>query len=228
MPRNYAIIVAAGKGERFGSRIPKQFHPLDDGKPVLLRTVETFYEAGFDPDSVIVVLSHEMVECWTESCSKHGLPTPAIAEGGDTRFASVNNALSSRRFEYGDKILVHDGARPLVSIDLIKRVIKELDSCPAVVPAVAVTDSLRVVATDGSSKVVDRSLYRAIQTPQGFDALTLRNAYDTPFSKTFTDDATVAEASGCPIRLIDGETTNIKITTPSDLAVARELLAGRK
>ncbi len=225
MARTYLIIVAAGAGSRFGSTLPKQFHLLGrPPRPVLMHTVDAFRVAGIPDADITVVLSPQMTDYWRELCGEHGFASPRIVEGGETRFHSVRNAIRTLDIAPGDRILVHDGARPLVSITLINRVINALTNHAAVVPAVPVTDSLRRVTADGTTAAVDRAPFRSVQTPQGFDAATLAAAYDTDFVSTFTDDASVVESAGTPIAIVDGEPTNIKITSPRDLAIATALM----
>lgn len=217
--QTHIIIVAAGTGNRFGSTLPKQFHLLD-GRPVLMRAIDAFVPYGM----VTVVLSADMTDFWHQLCLQHGFTSPHVVTGGATRFESVRNALTAIDPAPGDVVLVHDGARPLVSDSLICRVIEALSQHEAVVPAVAVTDSLRRVAADLTSCAVDRAPLRAVQTPQGFRADLLTDAYRQPYRDTFTDDASVAEAAGASVAIVDGDRRNIKITSPDDIAIATALL----
>lgn len=224
---NKVIIVAAGTGSRFGCNVPKQFLPFGPGgMPVLMHTVTAFRNAGIADEDIRVVVSASMKDFWTDLCARFGFDSPRVADGGETRFHSVRNAL--RTFDFGpdDNVLVHDGVRPLVGRSLILKVIDSLNrGSEAVVPAVAVTDSLRTVGADGSSAAVDRARFRSVQTPQGFKALKLLAAYDVEFNERFTDDASVAQYAGMKIDLTEGESENIKITGPRDLAIAECLSA---
>ena len=222
---NHVIIVASGSGTRFGGSVPKQFLPLgESSRPVLMHTVEAFIKAGIDCNNIKVAISENMAQYWLELCDRFDFRTPSIVFGGKTRFDSVSNALKDMRCDEQDNILIHDGVRPLVSTELINRVIKSLEDNVAVIPATCVTDSLRHIENDGHSTIVNRDRFRSVQTPQGFKAGLLLKAYQQPYNEAFTDDASVVEFLGQQIHLIDGETTNLKITNPVDLIVARCLL----
>lgn len=221
----HVVIVAAGSGTRFGGGIPKQYQLLD-GRPVVIRTIEAFRRVL--PDSRIqLVISESMEPLWNELAAEAGFESPRTVYGGATRFESVKNALEDIReagVEDGDIILVHDGARPLVTPAMVERVVEETRRSGAVVPVVPVTDSLRQVAADRSSRQVERSVIRAVQTPQGFDARLLLAAYHGGYRPEFTDDASVVEAYGKPVTLVDGDLRNIKITNRGDLEIAEVLL----
>ena len=207
------IIVAGGSGARMGARLPKQFLPLD-GRPVLMHTVQRFADAL--PQSRIVVVL----------CRRHGFAVPHIVcTGGANRFESVSNGL--RHAGEAELIAVHDGVRPLVSREIIERATEDARTYGAVIPVVRPIDSMRRIDRDGS-RIVDRSLYRIVQTPQVFRADILRNAYARPFDERFTDDASVVEAAGQPVYLCEGSYENIKITTPVDMLTAEALLAQRQ
>ena len=202
------IIVAGGSGARMGARLPKQFLPLD-GRPVLMHTVQRFADA-LPQSRIVVVLPSSHIEYWDKLCRRHGFAVPHIVcTGGANRFESVSNGL--RHAGEAELIAVHDGVRPLVSREIIERA----------------TDSMRRIDRDGS-RIVDRSLYRIVQTPQVFRADILRNAYARPFDERFTDDASVVEAAGQPVYLCEGSYENIKITTPVDMLTAEALLAQRQ
>ncbi len=214
---NYHIIVAAGSGSRYGAGLPKQFRPLW-GRPVLMTTIERLREAA--PDArIIVVLSAEMVDFWHELCQRHSFAVPvAIAHGGASRAESVRNALALISPDTAGWISVHDAARPMVTPAMFGRLLAALPGADGVIPAVAVTDSLRLVEADGSSRAVDRTLYRAVQTPQLFDARKLLHANRQPLRPEFTDDASVMEAAGyTALRLVEGDPRNIKITHAGDI-----------
>ena len=209
------VIVAAGSGTRFGGELPKQYLPLA-GKPMLMHTIEAFRKA-LPAGETVLVLSASMIPLWQDLCATHGVESPRIIEGGATRWESVKHAIDALAdAPAGATVLIHDGARPLVSADLIKRVV-----------AYAVTDSLRKISENGvSSEAVDRSLYRAVQTPQAFSLWRLREAYSLPYDEAFTDDASVMAAAGFEnIVLVEGSSDNIKITTPLDMAVAEARLS---
>ena len=216
----YAIIVAGGRGLRMGGELPKQFLPLS-GKPVLMRTLELFEG---EVSRIILVLPEDHIPFWQELCEQyHFTLTHTVALGGETRFHSVRSGLSHLPQE--GLVAVHDGVRPLVSRVLIRRSFEEAARSGAALPACPVTDSLRLRQDEGKSEAVDRSRYVAVQTPQTFDLGRLQQAYEQAYSPLFTDDASVYEAASLgSITLIDGEETNIKLTTPRDLLLAELLL----
>lgn len=215
-----AIIVAGGSGTRMGSAVPKQFL-LVAGKPILQHTLEVFHR--FDENMFLVlVLPHHQIAYWEDLCCQYAFSVPyVVAEGGETRFHSVKNglALVPEDVEY---IGVHDGVRPLVSMDTLKRCFS--GEAKAIVPVVDLNDSIRCLY-DGGSQSVDRSKYKAVQTPQVFHRECILSAYNQPYEAVFTDDASVVEKAGYPIELTVGNRENIKITTPLDLRLAEWLLA---
>lgn len=223
MSRNNVIIVAGGKGLRMGSELPKQFIPIG-GKPVLMHTVEAFYRFDYRINIILVLpLSHQGY--WKELCAEYSFRIPhTIAMGGDTRFQSVKNGLTL--VEEG-LVGVQDGVRPFGSVDMIKRCYDAAHTYRAVIPVIDSTDSLREMVGEKDSRIVDRSKIRLVQTPQVFHADVLLNAYQTEYKDTFTDDASVVEASGTAIHLVKGEVTNIKITTPLDLKIGELICHSR-
>ena len=216
----YAIIVAGGRGLRMGGELPKQFLPLS-GKPVLMRTLELFEG---EVSRIILVLPEDHIPFWQELCERYHFTLPhTVALGGETRFHSVRSGLSHLPQE--GLVAVHDGVRPLDVSELIHRSFEEAERSGAALPACPVTDSLRLRQDEGKSEAVDRSRYVAVQTPQTFDLGRLQQAYEQAYSPLFTDDASVYEAASLgSITLIDGEETNIKLTTPRDLLLAELLL----
>lgn len=216
----YAIIVAGGRGLRMGGELPKQFLPLS-GKPVLMRTLELFEG---EVSRIILVLPEDHIPFWKELCQRYHFTLPhTVALGGETRFHSVRSGLS--HLPQAGLVAVHDGVRPLASRALIRRSFEEAERSGAALPACPVTDSLRLHQEEGKSEAVDRSRYMAVQTPQTFDLGRLQQAYEQAYSPLFTDDASVYEAASLgSITLIDGEETNIKLTTPRDLLLAELLL----
>lgn len=217
------IIVAGGKGLRIGGELPKQFIPIG-GKPILMHTIEAFYNYNKNIHIVLVLpASHR--DYWAGLCVEYNFTIPhVITLGGETRFHSVKNGLDL----ITDGIVgVHDGARPFVSVNLIKNCYESAKELGAVIPVINPIDSLRQITEGGNSHIVDRSKIRAVQTPQIFNVDVLKKAYETDFSPQFTDDASVVESSGVKVHLIDGEVTNIKVTTPFDLQIA-ELLVNKK
>lgn len=205
---------------RMGSEMPKQFLEIG-GKPILRHTVERFLSAVEDLE-IILVIHPDFRQYWKDynrACDF--LDRYILAEGGITRFHSVQNAL--KYVQDGSIVAIHDAVRPIVGTELIRRLFAEAETWPAVIPAVPVVDSLREISGDSSSPV-DRSRFVCVQTPQVFQADVLKAAYRQAYSQVFTDDASVVEAYGCQVRLVPGEKTNIKITTREDLSLASALL----
>lgn len=223
---NVHIVVAAGSGSRFGSDLPKQFCLLA-GRPMLMTSLSRLDECA--PGArIIVVLSESMFEPWREMCRRYDFRLPhEIVGGGATRAESVKNALSTLDPARVGWISVHDAARPLVTRPMIDRLVAAVSGgAPGAIPVVAVTDSLRLIDDDGvGSRAVDRSRYRAVQTPQLFDGPSLIKAYDRPLTPEFTDDASVMEAAGFgPLVITDGHPACFKVTSPGDLQRAEAML----
>jgi len=215
-----AIIVAGGKGERMNADIPKQFLEIK-GKPILIHTLEAFM--NFDASlQLILVLPAAQFELWETLCKKHALNIPhQIVAGGQSRFQSVKNGLDAVKVPA--IVAIHDGVRPLVSKETISRCFDAAAKFGAAIPTMDSIESIRFVDANGS-KSVDRNAYKMVQTPQVFDAELLKKAYEQEFSVLFTDDASVVEAMGATVHLVDGNRENIKITTEFDLIVAERLL----
>ena len=220
--KQYAIIVAGGKGLRMGGDVPKQFQLLA-GRPVLMHTLEQFraYDADLD---IILVLPPAQQDYWRQLCQQHNFSVEhRIADGGQTRFHSVKNGLALIPDTADGLVGVHDGVRPLVTPTLISRCFTSAAQAKAVVPGVPVADSLRHARHGALSR---EDVYR-VQTPQTFTVSLLKEAYRQPYRTDFTDDASVVEAAGHPITLIPGTPENIKLTTPFDLTVAEAVLSSR-
>ena len=211
------IIVAGGKGSRVGGDIPKQFQPIG-GKPMLMRTIEAFYNFDYRM-RIVIVLPEQFRDFWNELCEKHKFDiTHTIVNGGETRFHSVKNGLSE--ISEDEIVGIHDAARPFVSKEVIGRCYREaFDFRCGIIPVVEEKNSVRILTGD-ESKPFDRDRIRLVQTPQVFPADLLKNAYETPYREEFTDDASVAEDDGIQIKLVEGDEKNIKITTPFDLELA--------
>ena len=218
---DYIIIVAGGKGLRMGSDIPKQFLPIG-GRPVLMRTLERFREYS-DALQIILVLPQAQQEYWKELCKEYDFKLNyLLADGGETRFHSVQHGLALIPDDAEGVVGVHDGVRPFPSIEVIRRCYETAREKKAVIPVIPVVETLRHI-TDGTKP---RDEYRLVQTPQCFDIQLLkaanRAADGSPVgAAAFTDDASVVEAFGFDITLVEGNRENIKITTPYDLAVAQ-------
>ncbi len=214
--KTFAIIVAGGKGLRMGGDVPKQFLPIG-GKPVLMHTIEAFREA-LDDVQIVLVLPAEQHDYWQKLCKDHNFRSPElIATGGETRFHSVKNGLALLPEDDEAVVGVHDGVRPFVSRDTIQRCFGTAAEGKAVVPVVPVVETLRQILPDGTSITRPRNEYRLVQTPQTFPLALLKRAYEQPYSESFTDDASVVEAMGKEITMVEGNRENIKLTTPADL-----------
>lgn len=219
----YAIIVAGGKGLRMGGDVPKQFQ-LVGRRPVLMHTLQQFRNAFADLQ-VILVLPREQQDYWRELCRQYEFGVEhRVADGGQTRFHSVKNGLALIPDGEEGIVGVHDGVRPFASADLIRRCYAAAVEAEAVVPAVPVVESLR----HEERGAIDRKGYRLVQTPQTFSIPLLKAAYRQAYLEAFTDDASVVEAYGHRVAMIDGIRENIKLTTPFDMVVAEALLAERE
>ena len=230
--KKYAVIVAGGKGLRMGSEIPKQFLTVQ-GRPLLMLTLENFH--SFDASMpLILVLPEAQQEYWARLCREYVFRVPhTVVSGGETRFHSVRNGLQAivegqqvNKPTDQQLVAVHDGVRPFVSHDVIELCFAAALVEGAAVPVIPVVETLREVLDNGTaprSRTVSRDRYRLVQTPQTFRLSLLLDAYAQPYSEAFTDDASVVEALGHPVTLVNGNRENIKITTPFDLAVAETL-----
>lgn len=217
--KKHIIIVAGGKGLRMGGDIPKQFLPVC-GKPVLMRTLEAFhaYDASM---RLILVLPVSQQAYWKQLCEEYQFDlVHEIANGGETRFHSVKNGLALVKED--GLVGVHDGVRPFVSQEVITRCYEEAASLKAVIPVIGVVETVRHLTEEGS-ETVPRDQYKLVQTPQVFDVTLLHRAYQQEYTDLFTDDASVVEALGEKVYLVEGNRENIKLTTPFDLKLA-ELL----
>lgn len=223
MAKRGVIIVAGGVGQRMGATMPKQFMMLGQ-EPVLARTINLFSEA-LPKAELVVVLPEEHIALWRNIAARFDVAPHKIASGGKERFDSVKSGLAALSDEV-ETIAVHDAVRPLATKKLIIRLALEAEDAQAVIPVIAPHDSIRQVEGE-RSYIVDRSQLRMVQTPQFFQAEVLRRAYEQSFSPLFTDDASVVEAAGGEVTLIEGEVQNIKITTPIDLTIAEAILAER-
>ena len=216
----YVIIVAGGKGLRMGGEVPKQFLPIG-GLPVLMRTMMRFREYSTSLQ-IILVLPKDQQDYWRGLCAAHQFNMDyLLADGGRTRFHSVQNGLALIPADAAGVVGVHDGVRPFVAVDVIRRCYDMARTMKAVIPVVPVVETLRHI-TEGTKP---RDEYRLVQTPQVFDLDTLREANKQPYRDSFTDDASVVESNGTQVVLVDGNRENIKITTPGDLLIAEALLS---
>lgn len=198
------------------SAIPKQFHLLN-GKPIIFLTIQKFITV-FPEIEVVVVLPKNHLDLWNKICQEYKFnESVTVVEGGKERFFSVQNGLQNAK---GEIIAVHDAVRPFVSEDVIKNAFEKAKNFGCAVPVIALTESIRQIKDDKSS-AVNRSSFKIVQTPQVFKKEILDKAYAQDFQNEFTDDASVVEAAGYDISLIEGNQENIKITTRNDLKIAK-------
>jgi len=216
-----AVIVAGGQGVRMGTALPKQFLPLKN-KPVLYYTIRAFTEAITDIKIVLVLPAEHIsyINMVLQAFEKH--PDLTIIPGGETRYESVQNGL--KEATDSDIIFVHDGVRPLLSRELIRRCYAQALELGSAIPAITLSDSMRQLLDDGAHKAINRERLRSVQTPQTFRSDILLKAFEQPYQEQFTDEATVVEASGTKVFLIEGTKENIKITTPEDLIIAEAFM----
>lgn len=219
----YAIIVAGGSGVRMGGTLPKQFILLDE-KPVLYYTLKAFLDSYEDLQIILVLpvgytdMGQEIIDAYFDK------DRIRITAGGDTRFQSVKNGLALVSDE--SIIFVHDGVRCLVSSQLIHRCYTQAVETGTAIPAVVSKDSIRLIREDGN-EAYDRNKVMLIQTPQTFHSKILIPAFQIDYKDKFTDEASVVEAFGMKVSLVEGEDSNIKITKPLDLMLAEKILAAR-
>ena len=214
--KKVALIVAGGSGTRMGKTIPKQFVEIA-GKPILMLTIEAFYK--YDPKiDIILVLPEDQIESWKQLCEKFNFTiNHTIATGGKTRFQSVKNGLAF--VPKAGIIFIHDGVRPFVSARTLNNCFNCALENGNAIPVIQVSESLRKLE-DGNSRAVNRDSYKLVQTPQTFQIDKIRKAYQQKEDSFFTDDASVLEANGEKIYLVEGNRENMKITYPEDIQLA--------
>lgn len=221
MTNYYAIIVAGGNGTRMQQSIPKQFIPLN-GLPILMHTINLFASITTLSPKIILVLPQHHLTTWNKLCQQYHFTTlHQLCTGGQTRFHSVSNGLNMI-YESG-LVAIHDGVRPLVSKQVIINSYATAQTHDSAIPCIPLNDSIRKIENNQTT-AKQRSNYLLVQTPQTFNITTLKEAYNQPFSKQFTDDASVWEAAGHTVTIIEGNHENIKITRPLDLTLAGILL----
>lgn len=205
-----------------GSDIPKQFLPIG-GKPVLMRTLERFRQ--YSPTlQIILVLPKAQQDYWQQLCKEYDFRVEyQLTDGGETRFHSVQHGLALIPDDAEGVVGVHDGVRPFPSIDVIRNCYETARTAKAVIPVIPVVETVRHLKGK-TSETVPRGDYRLVQTPQTFDIQLLKSANRQPYNDGFTDDASVVEAFGFDITLVEGNRENIKITTPYDMKIAEVLI----
>ncbi len=221
--KKYALITAGGAGTRMKNSLPKQFLEVA-GKPLLMHTFQTFLRYAPNIEFVLV-LPEAYFEFWQSLCQKHRFPhRHQMAVCGPTRFHSVKNGL--KQVPDDALVAIHDGVRPLVSLETIGRGFHYAEKFGNAIPVIPVSESVRITE-NALSETLPREKLRLVQTPQCFQARLIKKAYNKNYTESFTDDASVFETDGHRIFLVDGNPENIKITTPSDLRMAEALLSPR-
>lgn len=219
----YVVIVAAGSGTRMGGPVPKQFIPLW-GLPILMHTMLAFARWNGNIEMVLVLPQSE-IEFWRTLCRKHQFEMKhQMVGGGMTRFESVQrglNLLSGKGL-----VAIHDGVRPLTDTHTIDRCFQGAEKYGGTIPVVGINDTVRQTAGQ-ESVVLDRDLLCCVQTPQVFSLPLIKQAYQQPITDKFTDDASVFESAGHTIHLVEGDHSNIKITSPFDLRLAEAIMSHR-
>jgi len=218
--KNFVIIVAGGLGKRMKSDLPKQFLKIGN-KPVLMHTISVFKR--FDNQIVIILaLQEKYFEYWKNLCKEYNFNiNHLLVEGGKERFYSVKNALQI--VNSAGLVAIHDGVRPLVSENTIKNCFKTARQKGNAIPVIPVNETIRQ-KINNESKIVDRSKFIIVQTPQVFNSEIILRAYNQSYNPEFTDDASVIEAYGEKINLVEGNQENIKITTQADIKIAEFIL----
>jgi 2-C-methyl-D-erythritol 4-phosphate cytidylyltransferase len=217
----YAIIVAGGSGKRMNSHTPKQFLLLK-GKPILMLSIEKFYQSKYQP-KIIVVLAAQEHQTWSHLIKEFDFNIPhEVVSGGTERFHSVKNALHKITDEHSI-IAIHDAVRPLISFKTIDACFEKALSDGNAIAATLSKDSVRIQEGD-RNKAIHRNLVYLVQTPQVFQYQQLSLAYQQNFESFFTDDASVVEKAGFAIHLCDGDEFNFKITFPEDILLAEAIL----
>lgn len=223
---NYAVVVAAGRGVRMGAAVNKVLLPLC-GEPVIRHAVRAFCEADEINGVVVVASADETEQMRAALCGLEKVC--AIVPGGSTRQESVKKGLDALPKE-ARIALVHDGARPLISRELIARCIRQTEDCGSAVVCTPVTDTVKVEKDGCVVRTLDRSQLRAVQTPQCFFAGELKAAYEVAARDgvSVTDDASVMEHAGHSVHLLESSEVNFKLTTPEDLRRAEDIIGERR
>lgn len=225
-PTCYTIIVAGGSGSRMQSAVPKQFLLLN-GLPVLMHTIQAFYNSQSKPH-IILVIPADSHTYWNDLCKQHNFTIPhQLVNGGETRFHSVKNGLGKIPGDNKTVVAIQDAVRPLTSIEIIDRAYQQASHVGNAVTAVKSRDSIRQVKNNISASLLRDEIY-LVQTPQTFQYSHLKKAYEQDYNEGFTDDASVVEATGEAIHILEGNYQNIKITFPEDIAIAELLLKQAK
>jgi 2-C-methyl-D-erythritol 4-phosphate cytidylyltransferase/2-C-methyl-D-erythritol 2,4-cyclodiphosphate synthase len=220
----YALVLAAGRGARFGGETPKQYLPLSGA--TVLRHAVTAFTAHSRIDGVLLTIRPEDRETYNAALA--GLDLLEAIPGGAERQDSVRLGLEALAPQRPSRVLIHDGARPFPGAGLIDRVIDALDRAPAAIPGLPLGDTIKRVADGKIRETVDRSGLWRVQTPQGFHFEAILAAHRAAAGQALTDDAAVAEAAGIAPLIVPGSEDNLKVTTAEDLAAAERLIAARQ
>ena len=224
------VIVAGGSGKRMGAALPKQFMMLGN-LPILGRTINSIREA-LPASQIVVVLPEDHIELWKNIAARFEIAKHSIAAGGKERFHSVKSGIDALSPEI-KTIAIHDGVRPLVSVELVREMFRKAVEIPALIPVLPCIDTMKVLKNEDGrlcaveGAVADRSVLYAAQTPQIFHSEVLKSAYSLPYDTSFTDDASVVQKYGKSLSYIMGERLNIKITTQEDLLLAKAVMSLR-
>ena len=221
---NTAIIVAAGQGKRFGAERPKQFLEIC-GKPLLIYTLQKF-EICLIVDEIILVLSAEEIENFKSNAEKYNLKKLSkIIAGGKSRAESVLNGLNAIDAKTAEIVAVHDGARPLVSVEEIAQTIEKVRETGAACLVGKVVDTIKEIKDGKIVKTINREHLRRALTPQCFRYEILKRAFaENEIGEIVTDECFLVEKLGVEISIIEGSAKNIKITAPEDFLLAENLL----
>ena len=220
--REFAIIVAGGSGVRMGKNLPKQYLEIG-GRPILMHTLSRFHQYSSRLTLILVIPERDFL-LWEGLCNQFQFQIPhLIVKGGNSRFQSVKNGLNAIDETEGI-VAIHDGVRPFVTKEVIGRGFREARASGSAVATVSLKDSLRKTGPDGTSYFQKREEFRLVQTPQTFQLVKIKKAFEIEERDHFTDDATVYEHQGWKVKLFEGEVSNIKITTPEDIDFAEFLL----
>jgi 2-C-methyl-D-erythritol 4-phosphate cytidylyltransferase len=217
---NYAIVTAAGKGIRFGGN--KALYPLRN-KPLLAWALSNFQMNSSIDEIVVTVPQNDPLEAFENICMAENIAKARFVRGGATRSESVRNAFSTMK-DMDGVVLIHDAARPLVSMSLIERILEAASKYGAAIPVLPINETVKEVAGDRIVRTIPREHLFVAQTPQGFRSALLASAYSTIGDRSVTDEAMLVEMAGQEVYVLNGERTNIKITEASDIQIAESFL----
>lgn len=220
----FALVLAGGSGQRLGSPIAKQFLEIE-GKPLLMHSLERLANTGVF-EQIVLVLPKKDEEYWLSLCRKYQFSIEhTIAIGGESRFHSVKNGLSSiQNTDNETLVAIHDGVRMFITDDFIQKGSQLCREYGNAIPCLKINESLRIFTSDKQSCILDRDKVRTVQTPQFFKYKDIKTAYEMAEHTNFTDDASVYESMGKSLHLFEGLVQNIKITQAFDLKYAEFLL----